>query len=572
MEKVNKLRKLFKRFNIDGYIVPKNDEFFNEYIPPNKDRLKFISNFSGSFGFAIILRNKNYLFIDGRYTLQALKESAKQFNIKVLPKEKPQNIFKDKYLKIGFDPKLFTSKNLSFFFNKSNSKAIPIKENLIDYIWIRKKKTAIKKFYTLPNNSVGLTHSQKINKLISEIRKKKANLLFITSSENNAWLLNMRGYDVEYSSVPLGYMLLDVNKQIKFFCDLKKISTSLKRKLNKVKFIDIKNIDFNLADLKNRKIIFDKSTCSIFFEEIIKKKNYLLNFSDPVFLLKAIKNKHEIENIKKAHIYDGVALTKYLLWLKKNFLKNKVTEISGEKKLYSLRRKNKKFKFSSFPTISGAGPNAAIIHYRATKKTNRRLKRGDIYLVDSGGQYLFGTTDVTRTICLGSSKKRVKNIFTRVLKGHIAVTNFKLKKNSTGSSIDYEARKYLKRVNLDYAHGTGHGVGYFLNVHEGPQAISKNNKVILKKGMVVSNEPGYYEKNNFGIRIENLIYVDAQKSRNYFKNFTFVPIDKDLIDFSILNEKEKDWLNRYHKEVFLKLKNFMSEKEILELRSACSAI
>ena len=226
----------------------------------------------------------------------------------------------------------------------------------------------------------------------------------------------------------------------------------------------------------------------------------------------------------------------------------------------------------SFPTISGTGPNGAIIHYKASKETDRRLKKGDIYLVDSGGQYEFGTTDVTRTISLKNSNKRIKDIFTRVLKGHIAVANFKLKKNTCGSEIDVSARKYLKQIGLDYSHGTGHGVGYFLNVHEGPHAISKNNKVNFQNGMVVSNEPGYYEKNNFGIRIENLIYVKNTRNKMTFENLTMAPIDRDLIIKKNLNQKEKKWLNNYHKTVFKNLYKFMNKIETLELKKACSAI
>ncbi|MDC1212837.1 M24B family metallopeptidase, partial [Pelagibacteraceae bacterium] len=285
-----------------------------------------------------------------------------------------------------------------------------------------------------------------------------------------------------------------------------------------------------------------------------------------------IKTKKEIENIKKAHIYDGAALTKYLFWLKKNFLKKKITEISAEKKLFNFRKQNKSFNFLSFPTISGTGPNGAIIHYKATKKSNRRLKKGDIYLVDSGGQYNYGTTDVTRTISLQNSNKRIKNIFTRVLKGHIAVASFNLKKNTSGSIIDDKARAYLKQINLDYAHGTGHGVGYFLNVHEGPHAISKGNTINFQQGMVVSNEPGYYEKNNFGIRIENLIYVKQIKKKNYFSNLTMAPIDKELIDLKILSKNEKSWLDSYHREVFDKLKNFMNKAQLMELKKSCSSI
>ena len=261
-----------------------------------------------------------------------------------------------------------------------------------------------------------------------------------------------------------------------------------------------------------------------------------------------------------------------MFWLKKNFVKKNITEISASKKLYNFRKLHKNFKFLSFPTISSTGPNGAIIHYKPSNKTNRKLREGDIYLVDSGGQYEFGTTDVTRTISLNNTNNRIKDIFTRVLKGHIAVANFNLKNSTTGSKIDLLARKYLKQIGLDYAHGTGHGVGYFLNVHEGPHAISKNNKIKFKEGMVVSNEPGYYEKNNFGIRIENLIYVKKKNLNQSFENLTMVPIDKQLINLKLLTANEKKWVNNYHKKVYKNIKEFMLKSEIKDLQKACSII
>ena len=572
MEKINKLKKFLKSEKIHGYIVPKNDEFFGEYIPEHKDRLKYISNFTGSYGFALILDNQNFLFVDGRYTLQAYKQSGNFFKIKTIPNELPRDILKNKKLKIGFDSSLFTKKTLNIFFGKTNCKLIPLKENLIDKIWIRKENKKKKKFYTLPNNSASEKYQSKINKIVFELKKNKADFFFITASENNAWLLNIRGNDSKYTPIPYSYILIDKKKSINFFCDLQKISNSFKKKFSKTIFINIEDTSKILSKINKKKFIVDGSTCSSFFENIISKKNKIINYQDPIYFLKSIKTKKEIENIKKAHIFDGAALTKYLFWIKNNFAKKKITEISAEQKLFNFRKKNKDFKFLSFPTISGTGPNGAIIHYKATKSTNRRLKKGEIYLVDSGGQYEFGTTDVTRTISLQNKNKRVKNIFTRVLKGHIAVAMYKLKKNTSGSMIDIKARKYLKQINLDYAHGTGHGVGYFLNVHEGPHAISKNNGVNLKEGMIVSNEPGYYEKNNFGIRIENLIYIKKNKKNKIFDNLTMVPIDKDLIDLKILNINETNWINNYHQKVFNKLNGFMNKKETFELRKACSAI
>ena len=572
MEKIKKLKKKFIIENIDGYIVPKNDEFFGEYIPKYNDRLNFISNFSGSYGFALILRENNYLFVDGRYTLQAHKQCGKNFKIFTIPNKMPNDILKDKKLTIGFDPKLFTKKSFNLFFGKNNCILKPLKKNLVDEIWKRKIKKNKNKFYFLPSNSVSESHKLKIKKIVNYIKKVRAEFLFISASENNAWLLNIRGRDTEYTPIANSYILIDKNKNIKFFCDLKKISSNFKKHFNSIQFVDINYTNKFLSIISGKTFIIDRNSCSYYFEKIIAKNNKLLNFQDPIYLLKAIKGKKEIENIKSAHISDGVALTKYLFWLKKNFDKKNITEISASKKLLEFRKKNKKFKYLSFPTISGSGPNGSIIHYKATKKTNRKLKKGDIYLVDSGGQYEFGTTDVTRTISLKNSNHRIKDIFTRVLKGHIAVADFKLKKNTSGSRIDSEARKYLKQIGLDYEHGTGHGVGYFLNVHEGPQAISRNNKINLETGMIVSNEPGYYEKNKFGIRIENLIYIKKNKKIKYFENLTMAPIEKDLINYKILNKKEKNWLNDYHKKVFKNLKDSMNKEEALELQKACSAI
>ena len=572
MEKIRKLRKSFSKEKIDGYIIPKNDEFFGEYTPWHKDRLNYISNFSGSFGFALILKNKNYLFVDGRYTLQAIKQCGKFFKIITFPKKMPRDILKNKKSTIGFDPHLFTKKTIKEFFGGNSCKFKSIEKNLIDKIWKRNNKLSKNNFYKLPEKSVGESYKSKLNKIIYNLKRRGANYHFITSSENIAWLFNIRGRDTKYTPLPHGYVLINRNKDIKFFCDLKKIPKTLKKGLNKIKFFNENSLSENLAKINGMKFLIDKYTCSIYYESLISENNKILNFQDPIYYLKAIKNEKEIKNINQAHIYDGAALTKFLIWLKKNFSKKKVTELSASKQLLNFRKKNKTFKFLSFPTISGTGPNGAIIHYKPSIKTNRKLKKGDIYLVDSGGQYEFGTTDVTRTISLENSNKRVKDIFTRVLKGHIAVTSFNLKNNTTGSQIDIHARKYLKQIGLDYPHGTGHGVGYFLGVHEGPHSISQNSAIKFKEGMVVSNEPGYYEKNNFGIRIENLIYVKKFKGKKFFENLTLAPIDRNLINKKLLTDREKNWVNVYHKNVFQQIKRYMAKHEIQDLKKACSAI
>jgi len=572
MKKLKKLKKLFNTYKIDGYIVPKNDEFFGEYIPESKDYLKFISNFSGSSGFALILKESNYLFVDGRYTLQAKIESGKNFKIITIPKKIPSDVLKNKKISVGFDPKLHTNRMLAYFFKKSNCKLIPLNTNLISKIWIKKNKEKYNKFYKLKDKDSGQSSKSKIKKISKLIDKNKVNFQFISAPENVAWLLNLRGLDSNFTPIPNSYLILDNKNKVYFFCNLKKISKKLRKDLQDIKILNINYIDKFLLKLKNKIVQLDSASCSIFFKNIINKHNLITEKQDPIYFFKSIKNKTEIKNTIKTHIYDGAALTKFLFWVKNNFKSKKISEISAQEKLLQFRKKYKSFKSLSFPTISGSGPNGAIIHYKASKKSNRILKKGDIYLVDSGGQYNFGTTDVTRTISLDNNQLKIKNIFTRVLKGHIAVANYKLNKNTCGSMIDIAARKSLKQINLDYAHGTGHGVGYFLNVHEGPHGISRGNKIKFKEGMIVSNEPGYYQSGKFGIRIENLITVKKIKKKFMFNDLTLAPIDKSLIERNLLNKNEISWLNNYHSKVFNNLKQFMNEAELIELKNSCSNI
>ena len=570
--KLAKLKKIIHSYKIDGYLIPKNDEFFGEYVPANKDNLKFISNFTGTYGFALILRKYNYLFVDGRYTLQAQIQSGKSFKIVTIPNQLPSDVLKNKKLLIGFDPRLHTENMIRRLFKKSKCKLIPIKENLINKIRSKTKTVKYKKFYKLNNNVSGQDSKIKIKKLLKKLKKNRIDFQFISAPENVAWLLNLRGSDSKFTPMPNSYLILNNKNKIYFICNLNKIDKKLKKNLKNIKLVDIKNVEKFLINIKNKRIQVDSSTCSVFFENLIKKNNIIIQKHDPIYFLKSIKNKIEIRNIVKTHIFDGAALTKFLFWLKNNFEKKKISEINAQEKLLEFRKKNKTFKSLSFPTISGSGPNGAIIHYKATKKSNRLLRKGDIYLVDSGGQYNFGTTDVTRTISLNNNNDRIKNIYTRVLKGHIAVASYNLNKNTSGSEIDLVARKPLKQINLNYAHGTGHGVGYFLNVHEGPHAISKGNYVKFKEGMIVSNEPGYYEDGKFGIRIENLIKVGKIDKKFKFENLTLVPMDKSLIKKNLLNKSEVDWINNYHSKVFRNLKKFMNNSELIELKNSCSNI
>ena len=544
---MKKLIELLKKYKIDGYIVPKNDEYFNEYVLPSKDRLKFISNFSGSAGFAVILKNKNYLFVDGRYTIQAKIQSGKNFKVITMPQKFPKEVLKKK-LKIGFDPKLHNVKQLQFLFGIKNIILKNIDKNLIDIIWTQKPKDPIKPFFSLSKKNAGQSSEKKIEKVKRFLLKNKADYLLVTAPENVAWILNIRGHDSAFSPIPNARLLLSDEGEIDLY--------SHPKKLEKIK------------NLWKKSVLLDSISCSIHYRNLLKKRNKIIEKIDPIYFLKSIKNFTEIKNMKRSHIFDGAALTKFLFWLKNNFKNKKITEISAQNKLENFRKMNKTYKFPSFSTISGTGPNSAIIHYKASNKSNRVLKKGDLYLVDSGGQYSFGTTDVTRTVSLENKSSSTKEIYTRVLKGHIAVSDFKIRKSSTGSEVDKNARKFLKQIKLDYPHGTGHGVGCFLNVHEGPQSFSKNNKINLKSGMIISNEPGYYKEGHFGIRIENLVYINKDK----FEELTLAPIEKDLINKKLLNKKEVNWINRYHKRVKKSLIRFMNFKEKVDLLKACSPI
>ena len=569
MNKIKYLRKFFKSFMIDGYLIPKNDEYFNEYISQSSDRLKFISNFSGSAGFAIILKDKNYLFVDGRYTVQSQIQSGKNFQIFTIPKKLPKDVLKTgKKIKIGFDPKLHSEKQLNFLFNFKNITLKPINKNLIDSIWYKRPRDLVKPFFSLSKKDSGQSSKEKIIKVKKLLLKKKIDYLFVTAPENVAWFLNIRGYDSTFSPIPKARLLIGSNGNIDFFSKSNKITKIKKNFFREVRFYEESKIEEKLKKLKKNNVWIDSLSCSIYYKNILKKNNKIIEELDPIYFFKSIKNPTEIKNMKKSHILDGIALTKFLFWIKKNFRKKKISEIEAQKKLENFRKMNKTYKFPSFSTISGSGPNGAIIHYQASAKSNRILRKGDIYLVDSGGQYDFGTTDVTRTISLDNKSKLIKEIYTRVLKGHIAVSKYKIKKNSKGSHIDHNARKSLRKIGLDYPHGTGHGVGYFLNVHEGPQSLAKNNKINLKSGMIVSNEPGYYKKGYFGIRIENLIYIN----KNKFEELTLAPIEKDLIKKKILNKKEIEWLNKYHAKVKNSLLKFMNFEEKANLTKACSPI
>ena len=554
-KKIQILRSKFEQYKIDGYVIPKNDEYFTEYSKIN--RLKIISKFSGSAGLAVILKKKNYLFTDGRYTIQSQIESGKNF--KIIGFEKIVNCSLFKNLTLGLDPKLFTYHQIERFFLKNN-KVKFINKNLIDEIE-RPKENKIIPFFSLNKKVVGESTNSKLNKIFRYLKKHKSDYIFISAPENVAWVLNIRGSDVPNCPMPNSRLIISKKKEVFLISKIKKCKNLLKKGIiNSSQFLDVKDFSKKILSFKTGNFIIDNNSCSIFFEDIIRSKFKIIKREDPVYLFKSIKNKTEIVNMKKAHILDGAALTKFIYWIK-NINKKKITEVDAQNKLEKFRKMNKDFLYPSFDTIAGSGKNGAIIHYRATKENCRIINRKDIFLCDSGGQYNYGTTDVTRTICFSKQNKNIKNIFTKVLKGHIAVASSNLKRDNIGKKIDKRARKFLNQKNLDYSHGTGHGVGFFLNVHEGPQSLSKTNKVKIKEGMILSNEPGYYEKNKFGIRIENLIYVEKKNNNVFFKNLTFAPIEKDLINYKLLTTKEKNYLLKYHLDVYSNISKYLNLKE-----------
>ena len=554
-KEIKALRKKFKKYNIDGYIIPKNDEYFTEYSKIN--RLKIISNFSGSAGLAVVLKDKNYLFTDGRYSIQSEIESGKYF--KIIKYEKIINCSLFKNLKLGLDPKLFTHEQIQKYFLKHNKVKL-LSNNLIDEIKSQKVANNIP-FFSLKNEITGENRKSKINKITNYLKKNKADNLFVTAPENVAWILNIRGGDGPNSPMPNSRLIIHKSKKIFLIAEPQKVKKIIKDKIiNKNQLISKNDLPKKILSLDGKNFIIDNKSCSVFYENIIKSKFKIKKREDPTYLLKAVKNSAEINNMIKSHIIDGVALTKFIYWIKK-VNKKKITEVDAQIKLEKFRKKNTSYLYPSFETIAGSGENGAIVHYRAKKASCRTIRKNDIFLCDSGGQYKYGTTDVTRTICFAKPKASIKNVYTKVLKGHIAVANTNLKLDNTGTKIDKRARKYLNKSKLDYAHGTGHGVGFYLNVHEGPQSISKLNKVKIQEGMILSNEPGYYKKGSYGIRIENLVFVKKNKRKMFFENLTLAPIEKDLINYNLLTKFEKNYLFKYHLNVYSKLSKHLSVNE-----------
>ena len=574
--KLQKLRKLMQTRNIDVCLINQTDEFQNEFLPTYSQRLQWLTNFSGSAGEAVITMSKAYLFVDGRYTLQAKNEVNKNiYKVYNYTEKTPTEIlksFKFKKINFGMDGNIISVKkfnNLTSEIGKNVSIKL-LKENLVDLIWHDRPKIKKSIIWHHHYKFHGTKVSDKIKSVTKIIKKQQAQYLFVSSNESICWLLNLRSNDLPYTPIFMSRLIISASGECFLFANIKssiKFSKQIKIHQIEPKFLT----SFLSNTVSGQKIIADPRTLpSNIYQSLKKLKSKIKLIDDSIEILKSQKNNTEIKGVRSAHLRDGVALTKAIFWIKESVMKKGLTELQAVKRIDTNRSKNKHFHSLSFPTIAGSGPNGAIVHYHANKKTNRIIKDTDLFLIDSGGQYLDGTTDVTRTISFNKVSKEQKKMNTLVLKGHIAVATSKFSKSETGKNLNVNARKYLKEHNCNFDHGTGHGVGYFLNVHEGPQSISSVSKVKFLPGMIISNEPGYYKANAYGIRIENLITVRKLGNKYEFENLTLAPIDKKLIEVSLLTTNEISWLNTYHKLVYSKLNKYLKPKEKIWLKAECS--
>jgi len=565
------LRGELARRKLDGFIVPHGDEYQNEYLPLCAERLFWLTGFTGSAGMAIVLVGDAAFFTDGRYTLQAAEEvDAANFNLCHITNEPPTDWLAG-HLKtgqrLGYDPWLHTPDDLARYdrvVSKAGAVLVPCEANPLDGAWTDQPQPPKMPVVPYDLAYAGKSSSDKRRELGAGLKKAGAGAAVITAPDSIAWLLNIRGGDVAHTPLPLSYAILNADGTVELFLDPAKVSPGLLDHLGAEVGL-LKPDDFGpgldrLAGAGETILVDPSRSAAWVFDRLKATGAKIRNSKDPCQLPKALKNDTECTGIRAAHLRDGAALTRFLAWLSNEAPRGAVSELAAAEKLEALRRKSDLLQDLSFPTISGAGPNGAVVHYRVSLESDRMLSPGDLYLVDSGGQYFDGTTDVTRTVFIGGEGRapddEQRDHFTRVLKGHIALASARFPKGTVGSALDALARKSLWAAGLDYDHGTGHGVGCYLGVHEGPQRISKiPNKVALMPGMVISNEPGYYKSGEYGIRIENLVLVCAagraggEREMLGFETLTRAPIDRVLIDLDLMSADEISWLDTYHTQV-----------------------
>jgi len=550
--KLTLLRNEMKTQGLDGFMLPVTDEFMNEYIPDCAKRLEWLTGFSGSAGFVIVTAQQAAFFTDGRYILQAKSQLSPKYQLHNSGELTPEKWLAESGKGIiGYDAKLHTLEMIRRYARGGGYelKAVP---NLIDTLWHDRPAPPSSLVRIHPLEYTGEEAASKIARITHIMQQKSADALMLTAPDSICWLLNIRGDDIAYTPFALGYALLESNGNIRLYIEPERIKYPLE---DKVSIIPPEQMLVDFTTLKQRKVMYDSANSPIwFFHELEASQALVMEAEDPCQLPKAIKNAIEIANMRKAHAQDGKALTSFLLWLEKQDTTS-LSELSVTAKLESYRKENPDYTYPSFATICGSGANGAIVHYHATPESDKGIKNNSLLLIDSGGQYPQGTTDVTRTVAIGNLAQDMKRDFTLVLKGHIALAEAVFPQGTTGSQLDSLARQYLWSEGKDYDHGTGHGVGSFLSVHEGPQRISKRaSTVALQAGMILSNEPGFYKTGEYGIRIENLVLV-VEKFKNEagvvylgFETLTLAPIDEKAVDFSLLSEQEKAWLTEYNRK------------------------
>ena len=564
--RLSAFREELAKRNLSGFVVPRADQQQNEYVPPSEERLAWLTGFTGSAGMAIVLAREAALFVDGRYTLQAGKQvDAKAWRIEPLVDPPPETWLAQHLLagdRLGFDPWLHTTaaaEKLSMACAKAGAELVAVDSNPVDAVWTERPPLPLAPVSLHGQQFSGELEADKLKRIEAEIGKLGADALVLSDSHAVAWTFNIRGGDVAHTPLPLSYALVPKSGRPTLFIDHRKLSNSVRDHLERTAtVVEPAALTSKLIELSKSgaSIALDTATAADALTRLISSAGGKpVRGGDPVSLLKAVKNDTEIAGTKAAHRRDAVALARFLAWIDREAPAGSLTEIDAVEALESFRRDTGALKDVSFPTISGTGPNGAIVHYRVTRKSNRRIARGDLLLIDSGAQYEDGTTDVTRTIAIGVPTFEMRDRFTRVLRGHIAIARALFPDGTSGAQLDTLARQYLWQAGVDFEHGTGHGVGSYLSVHEGPARISKIGATPLKRGMILSNEPGYYKADAFGIRIENLELVvaaevaGAEKPVHAFETLTLAPIDRRLVDLNMLTGDELSWLNEYHERV-----------------------
>ena len=565
--RLSAFREELVRRKLAGFVVPRADQQQNEYVAPSEERLAWLTGFTGSAGMAIVLAHEAALFVDGRYTLQAAKQvDAKAWTVESLTDPPPES-WLARHLnagdRLGFDPWLHTSsaaERLADACEKAGAELVAVETNPVDAIWTERPTPPLAPVAIHGAQFAGEAEADKLKRIQVEIDKLGVDALVLSDSHAVAWTFNIRGADVAHTPLPLSYALVPKNGRPTIFIDRRKLSNLTRDHLEQS--ADVEEPDAltpRLTTLAKAggSIALDNATAADALSRLITAAGGKTERgSDPVSLLKAVKNGTEIAGTRSAHQRDAVALARFLAWIDREARKGVLTEIDAVEALETFRRDTGALKDVSFPTIAGTGANGAIVHYRVTRASNGRISAGELFLVDSGGQYQDGTTDITRTIAVGAPSAEMRDRFTRVLKGHIAIARALFPDGASGAQLDSFARQYLWAAGLDFDHGTGHGVGSYLSVHEGPARISKLGTAALMRGMILSNEPGYYKTGHYGIRIENLVLVTeapavagGEKQLNRFETLTLAPIDRRLVDRQMMTADEIDWLDAYHAEV-----------------------